>query len=227
MHDDDDVFTDSGINTHQDPAIFDIARPLLPDIAFDDKTTGNWDYFSLSFFKSKESRKGDLYPFMNILEPMSRYHLARLCGSAVPPLVIKHSNISLKLEERGEQQTRTYSLDSVIPTGHRPFIECLKKLAHDEELLTFFEALKQIASRNFAVLLMPDPKASSTVLLLEYVVNRLSNSMKKDEQLQMHSACRSAFHVVSGFQTFKTLYSDQINSPSESPGCLLSYHARL
>jgi len=144
---------------------------------------------SYSKLKDMKDKKVDVYPTMNAEDSFSRFYLARVCATVIKPMVFSS-------EESEETEDAPYE---------QKYVDTLKHLLHDEDLMIFFETVKQVSSRNFKFFLEKDIQQEKS-LTLDFVVTRICNSLNKSKpQIQIHAACKATYYLMRCFERFRAI----------------------
>jgi hypothetical protein len=175
-----------------DTSVMTAASSFLPKYSVEvSKKNPNFSYGVLVPAK-KEAKKTTLLPHFNTEDPDSRFALCSLCSMVIP---------ELKLPTRADNFDNEGSGGGAYDDK---YLEFLKVLLHDENLMVFFETVKQTALRNFSFFLNKDFN-SQTISVLDFVVKRLCNSLSKVKpQTQIYHACRAAQYLMTSFAKYTT-----------------------
>jgi hypothetical protein len=161
--------------------------------------------FDTSKYNQNDLKKNTLLPCTNPENHFTRFYLARLCSLAIEPP--RTTDISEEQQDMEEEQTENFK-----------YRETLNYLLHDDELMIFFEAIKTASNRNFEYFIDKDVHQQNQ-MILDYVVTRLCGSLRKGKpQIQLHAACRAAYHLSNSFATYLTrITSDPYSTRNDLP----------
>ncbi|KAL9643331.1 hypothetical protein ABK040_014786 [Willaertia magna] len=178
--------------------------PQFESATVDKSKKGSSLVKGITYSKLKEvklDKKSELLPTSNVEDNFSRFYLTRICATLIKPM--RSSND----EEVEETEEAPYE---------QKYLDTLKHLLHDEDLMVFFEGIKQISLRNFKFFLEKDIQQEKS-LTLDFVVTRICNSLSKSKpQIQIHAACKATYYLMRSFEKFRAMIdSDPYSSFSK------------
>lgn len=175
--------------------------PILPKFSIVSKKGDvHFKYATLDPAMKTKDKKKQFLSHINVEDPFARLYLVRLCGLALGPNETKESV---------------------------PFVNVLKYLLHDENLMVFLEAANVVMQNQFSLSMEAEVQGGGEVLLFKSSVDfcknvvisglaqRLCTQLADTEsQIQLHAALRVARQMMIGYVNFR-------KTNPEIPRCII------